>query len=73
MATEALNCVHIQSITPPGLCEMPRRSANSRVVEGLLSKALTVAIGSGRELPSSKLIALKLPLRFRFPEAALGH
>lgn len=29
--------------------------------------------GSGREVPSSKLIAVKLPLGFRFPEAALGY
>jgi formyltetrahydrofolate synthetase len=29
--------------------------------------------GSGRELPLSEFIAVKPPLEFRFPEAALRH
>jgi hypothetical protein len=29
--------------------------------------------GSGRELPLPEFIAVKLPLVFRFPEAAFGH
>lgn len=41
--------------------------------ERQLSPGLSVRYGSGRELPSSKLITLKLPLRFRFPGVALSH
>jgi hypothetical protein len=33
----------------------------------------SVSYGSGRELPLSKFIAVKLPLEFRLPEAALGQ
>ena len=37
------------------------------------SETSNVYSGSGREVPSSKLIAVNLPLGIRFPEAAIGH
>lgn len=38
-----------------------------------ITEAVKVSSGLGRELPLSKLIAVKLPLEFRFPEAVLHH
>ena len=39
----------------------------------LLNLTVKGSNGSGREVPSSKLIAVNLPLGIRFPEAAIGH
>jgi hypothetical protein len=58
-----------ESLTVSGLRERPLRSVTCR----LTSDSATGSRGSGRELPLSKFIAVKLPLEFRFPEADLHH
>ncbi len=48
-------------------------SQNLDLADWPVWRALTDRLGSGRELPLSKFIAVKLPLEFRFPEADLHH
>ena len=48
-------------------------SQNLGLADWQLSGSSYFRKGSGRELPLSKFIAVKLPLEFRFPEADLHH
>jgi len=48
-------------------------NGSTRCIADIARKILTGSRGSGREIHLSNFIAVKLPLEFRFPEAALGQ